>query len=133
MVVAIVVGGICAVSGGITLAYKIRFVRQAIPISGVIVDRESTHEGIQVAPGSGIIPIPVTVHWIECKLPNGGNLIARLPSRHRKDYSVGQRVEVMYHAHDPYSVEMVTPAFWHLPAVLLLIGLISIVTGIFLR
>ena len=133
MFVAIVVGCIFAVSGGITFAYKIRFVRQAMPISGVIVDRESTHEGIQVAPGSGIIPIPVTVHWIECKLPNGANLITRLPSRHRKDYAVGQRVEVMYHTQDPHSVELVTQAFWYLPAVLLLIGLISIVTGIFLR
>jgi hypothetical protein len=61
MFVAIGVGCLFAVSGVITLAYKIRFVRQAIPISGVIVDRESTHEGIQVAPGSGIIPIPVIV------------------------------------------------------------------------
>jgi hypothetical protein len=131
--VAIGVGCIFAVSGAITLAYKIHFVRQAMPISGVIVDRESIHEGIQVAPGSGLIPIPVTVHWIECKLPNGADLIARLPSRHRKDYAVGQRVEVMYHEHDPHSVEMVTQAFWYLPSVLLLLGLISIVTGIFVR
>jgi hypothetical protein len=133
MVVALVVGGLCALCGGMTLAYKIRYVRQAQPISGVIVERESTHEGMQVAPGGGIVPLPVTVHWIECQLPSGGHLTARLPSRQRHDYAVGERVEVLYHAHDPSRVELVTHTFWHLPAVLLLLGLMSIVTGIFLR